>query len=123
MTNEKNSLFAELRCLAEFKVPGRIDSQRTAALLGFAEHDIPVLVAARLLKPLGKPSQNGVKWYSTEIIVELSHDHEWLDKATASVQKHWRDENAKKPKKCSVNCSVRVVKSGEEVPVQYKQVA
>lgn len=85
-----------MHVLAEHKVPGRIDSQRTSALLGFAEHDIPVLVAARLLKPLGKPSQNGVKWYSTEYIVELSRDREWLDKATASVQRYWKDKRARR---------------------------
>jgi hypothetical protein len=86
----------EVRRLAESKVPGRIDSRRTSALLGFAEHDIPVLVSARLLKPLGKPAQNGVKWYSTEYIVKLSRDGEWLDKATATVQRYWKQKRSRR---------------------------
>jgi hypothetical protein len=115
--NHKLSL-DEVRCLAEHKVPGRIDSQRAAALLGFAEHDIPFLVAARLLKPLGKPAQNGTKWFATEQIVELSRNSQFLDKATATIQKHWQSENSKKPKKCSVNCSVPAVKSVETVATE-----
>jgi hypothetical protein len=54
------------------------------------------LVSARLLKPLGKPAQNCVKWYSTEYVVALSRDGGWLDKATATVQGHWKVKRSRR---------------------------
>jgi hypothetical protein len=35
-------------------LPARIDVAATAKLLGFAEHDIPILMAAGKLTPLGE---------------------------------------------------------------------
>ena len=35
--------------------PARRDVNGAAAMLGFMPHDIPILVKARLLKPLGHP--------------------------------------------------------------------
>jgi hypothetical protein len=40
--------------------PARLDARETAWYLGFAAHDIPVLVSAGLLKPLGHPPANAV---------------------------------------------------------------
>lgn len=40
------------------RLPGRLNTAETALLLGVQEHDIPVLVAARLIFPLGKPAPN-----------------------------------------------------------------
>jgi hypothetical protein len=65
-------------------------------LLGFAEHDIPVLIKARLLKPLGSPAQNGIKWFSTAELEALAQDRAWLDRATKAVQSHWRVRNREK---------------------------
>jgi hypothetical protein len=39
---------------------------------GRQPHDVPLLVAARLLKPLGNPAPNGVKYYAAVEIVELT---------------------------------------------------
>lgn len=79
------------------RLPARVDVEQAALLLGFAVHDIPVLIRARLLKPLGSPAQNGVKWFSTIEIETLAHDRGWLDKATKAVQAHWRSKNREKP--------------------------
>jgi hypothetical protein len=42
-------------------LPARLDAKLTALVLGFQEHDIPVLIAAKMLKPLGKPVPNATK--------------------------------------------------------------
>ena len=40
------------------RLPARLSTGETAVLLGFQEHDIAPLVAAKLLAPLGKPATN-----------------------------------------------------------------
>ena len=37
------------------RLPGRLNATETAVLLGFQEHDIPALIAGKLLTPLGRP--------------------------------------------------------------------
>ena len=46
------------------RLPGRLTVPQTAALLGFAEHDIPILVRKGLLKSLGNPVPNAVKYFA-----------------------------------------------------------
>jgi hypothetical protein len=65
--------------------PGKFSVDQTAALLGFASHDTPVLVRAKLLKPLGKPRLNSCKWFASTEIEELRVSHKWLDMATKAV--------------------------------------
>jgi hypothetical protein len=55
-----------------------------------AEHDIPVLVTGRLLKPLGNPAQNATKWFSAVEVLQLAADREWLDRATKRIGEHWK---------------------------------
>ena len=40
-------------------------------------HDIPALIAAKLLKPLGNPPQNGTKFFATADVLEASKDSHW----------------------------------------------
>ena len=49
----------DTRCLAEF--PACMTANHVAQVLGLASHNIPVLVQAGLLRPLGHPQPNGVK--------------------------------------------------------------
>lgn len=58
--------------------PARLDVQETAWYLGFAAHDVPVLVAAGLLKPLGHPPPNGVKYFAVVTLAQLRDDPQWL---------------------------------------------
>src|SRR5208283_3845328 len=44
--------------------PARLDSTQTARVLGFQDHDIPVLVSNDLLEPLGKPAANVRKYFA-----------------------------------------------------------
>src|SRR5262249_26485170 len=76
-----------LTCL---RLPARLDVQQTATLLGLQEHDIPLLVRARLLKPLGKPASNSIKYFSSATVQNHANDCSWLDKATLTISQHWR---------------------------------
>ena len=73
--------------------PFRLTPEQTAWLLNCMEHDIPVLVAARLLKPLGDPAPNGSKYFATAEVLELAQNPSWLSRMTKTVQSHWRRKN------------------------------
>src|SRR5208283_3555789 len=47
------------------QLPARLTAEETAWLLNCQVHDIPALVAAKLIKPLGNPPQNGTKYFAT----------------------------------------------------------
>jgi hypothetical protein len=83
------------RFLALFgKAPARLNSEQVAWALNCQPHDVPVLVAARLLKPLGNPPINGVKFFASSDILELSNDRMWLAKMTNVITQHWQKKNA-----------------------------
>jgi hypothetical protein len=46
------------------RLPGRLNTTEAAVLLGFQEHDIPVLIAGKLLTPLGRPAPNAPKYFA-----------------------------------------------------------
>ncbi len=77
---------------------GRIDAAETARILGFQEHDIPVLVSCRLLKPLGNPVPNAKKYFSAGSILELAYNDAWLNRATQAVYDYWTEKNANRTK-------------------------
>jgi len=81
------------------RLPARLDAGQAARYLGFAEHDIPVLVASKLLRVLGSPVQNSRKYFSSFELTELAKDRTWLDKATKAVAQHWRDKNEDRSEK------------------------
>ena len=78
------------------RLPARLDMEQAALLLGFGVHDIPVLIKARLLKPLGSPAPNGMKWFSAAELEDFAKDRAWLDRATKAVQAHWKGRNRQK---------------------------
>ena len=71
----------------------RLTSSQAAKLLGFAEHDIPVLVAMSLLKPLGNPMPNAPKHFALVEIISYAADRDCLNRATKSLSKHWQKKN------------------------------
>lgn len=79
--------------LSLLRLPGRLDVEQVATLLGFAVHDIPVLVRKGALHPLGKPRHNAQKWFAAVEIESYSHDKNWLSKATLIISKHWAVNN------------------------------
>jgi hypothetical protein len=48
-----------------------------AKLLGFAEHDVPILMAAKRLIPLGYPAPNAPKWFAAVEILRLATNPDW----------------------------------------------
>jgi hypothetical protein len=76
----------------------RIPSEEVARLIGFARHDIPILTRAGLLKPLGHPPPNGVKYYSRRLVLELGDNDTWLGKATDAVVRYWARKNGRRRK-------------------------
>jgi hypothetical protein len=78
------------------QLPARLTVEQAAWVLNCQPHDIPILVSSRLLKPLGNPPPNGVKFFATVELCELSRDRAWLAKATTAVNHHWRDQNLRK---------------------------
>ena len=78
------------------KLPARLTVDQVAWVLNCQAHDVPTLVAARLLKPLGNPPPNGIKFFATVEITELSQDRTWLAKATNAVNLHWHNQNLRK---------------------------
>jgi cytochrome b len=76
--------------------PARLSAEQTAWVLNGQAHDIPVLVAARLLRPLGNPPANGIKYFATSEVLELAKDSAWLAKITNTVCTHWQKKNAAK---------------------------
>jgi hypothetical protein len=69
--------------LSVFQIlPARMFAEEAAWYLGFAPHDIPILVGAGLLKPLGRPASNGTKYFATATLQELRADVKWLSTHT-----------------------------------------
>ena len=78
------------------RLPAMLNMAQTAALIGLAEHDIPVLVSVRLLEPLGNPPPNAVKHFATVQVMELAGEIAQLGKIRNAVYEHWRRKNARK---------------------------
>ena len=78
------------------QLPARLTAEQTAWVLNCQLHDVPVLVAAKLLKPLGNPPQNGIKYFAAKEVLELSKDEKWLHRVTVTIYQHWHKQNARK---------------------------
>jgi hypothetical protein len=76
--------------------PARVVAEEAAWLLGFAPHDIPVLVSAGLLKPLEHPPASGTKYFATATILKLRDDVQWLSRASDAIVRHWQKKNERK---------------------------
>jgi hypothetical protein len=83
--------FVKLLCLR--RLPARLNSEQAAPILGFAAHDVPVLVKASLLKPLGNPQANSTKWFAATEIEKCAADPAWLHRATKKISDFWAAQN------------------------------
>lgn len=77
-------------------LPGRLNAFETGQILGFEEHDIPTLVKAKVLRPLGNPSRNAHKFFALKSVLSYRDDDRWLSKATELVSIKWQDKNRRK---------------------------
>lgn len=82
--------------LNSLRALGRVDVEAAAKLSGFHSHDIPVLIRAGLLKPLGSPAPNAPKYFARCEIEQKASDVKWLDRATRVVSEHWRRKNQRR---------------------------
>jgi hypothetical protein len=78
------------------QLPARLTAEQAGWVLNCQPHDIPALVNARLLKPLGNPSPNSTKYFSTADVLEMTKDRGWLVKVTNTICQHWQHQNARK---------------------------
>jgi hypothetical protein len=89
--NPESCDFLNLKC-----TPARLSAEQTAWFLGFSPHEIPILVAKGLLKPLGRPPLNGTKYFAAVTLQELRSDVKWLARASDAIVEYWRFKNARK---------------------------
>jgi hypothetical protein len=92
--NDQQNQF--LRLLGQ--LPARLKVEEVAWVLNCQPHDVPTLVAARLLKPLGNPPANSTKFFATLELLEQIKDRTWLAKVTNTLNQHWQTKNAVKKK-------------------------
>jgi hypothetical protein len=78
------------------QLPARLTAEQAAWVLNCQAHDVPVLVAGKLLKPLGNPPANGIKFFSTAEVLEAAKDRNWLGRVSATVYQHWQRKNLQK---------------------------
>jgi hypothetical protein len=78
-----------------------VDAEAAARFLGWPPHFMPFLARAGHLKPLGKPAQNGRKWYAMVELERLNRDPARLDKAIRIVDRPVREANGKQKGKSS----------------------
>jgi hypothetical protein len=78
------------------QLPVRVNAEQAGWMLNCQPHDVPALIHARLLKPLGNPAANGAKYFATADILEAAKDRAWLVKMTSAINTHWQKQNARK---------------------------
>jgi hypothetical protein len=78
------------------RLPARLRVEDAALLLGFSVHEIPILVAHGLMKPLGHPPVTGVKYFSVATLEELRKDEKWLAKASDCIVEYWQNVNERR---------------------------
>ena len=74
--------------------PARLTVEQVAWILNCQAHDVPVLVSTKLLKPIGNPPENGVKYFNTAEVLEVSRNPTWLARMTNAIHQHWHRKNA-----------------------------
>jgi hypothetical protein len=80
------------------QLPARLTAEQVAWVINCQPHDVPILVAARLLKPLGNPPPHSVKYFAASELLEQVEDRAWLAKVTNALNQHWQNKNAAKRK-------------------------
>jgi hypothetical protein len=90
------------------RLPARLTAEQVAWVINCQPHDIPILVAARLLKPLGNATPNSVKYFAAGELLELIQDRTWLSKVTNTVTEHWQVKNQRKKSRAVIEIGATV---------------
>lgn len=72
-------------CLYARRLPGRVNAEEAARLVGCKQHDIAALIRLKLLKPLGGPRRNTVKYFATVRLLAACADEVWLGRMTVAL--------------------------------------
>jgi hypothetical protein len=80
------------------RLPARLTAEQASWVINCQASDVPILVAARLLKPLGNPPPHSVKYFAAPELLEQVQDRTWLAKVTNALNQHWQNKNAAKRK-------------------------
>jgi len=83
-----------LRLLGQ--LPARLTAEQAAWVVNCQPHDIPVLMAAGLLRPLANPAANRTKYFATVDLLERVKDRNWLARVTGAIGEYWQGKNARK---------------------------
>jgi hypothetical protein len=105
--NMSDEVIHPMTVWAAKNLPTRLDVVATAKLLGFAEHDIQILMCLGKLKPLGDPAPNAPEWFAAIEIVRLAGDVDWLHKATREISKYWRQKR-ERSRNSSSKCNTTI---------------
>lgn len=73
------------RFLLRAHPPARLKASEAAELLGFHEDDMTVLVRHDLIRPLGEPAHNAVKYFALADVEALGRCQESLSVATKAI--------------------------------------
>jgi len=74
------------------RLPARLTAEQAAALIGCCPHDIPILTRANLIKPLGTPAPNAVKYFSSTELEKKLADDKWTARVTNALYRYWQDQ-------------------------------
>ena len=77
-------------------LPASAPSEQAAGYPGISPHEIPVIVAKGLLKPLGHPAPNAPKFFLTATLEDLRRDEKWFGKMRDTIGEYWRYKKGKK---------------------------
>ena len=87
--NQDHREFMNLR-----RLPGSIDAEQTALLLGIPSTSITILINKGFLKPLGKNvAANAPKRFSCAAIIVLVQNPEEMHRMQHHISSHWRERN------------------------------
>src|ERR1035438_6982754 len=85
------------------QLPARLTAEQAAWVVNCQPHDVPTLIAARLLKPLGNPLPSSVKYFAASELLEQAKDRTWLAKVTNALNQHWQKKNAGKKNRLTLS--------------------
>lgn len=61
-------------------------------LIGCCPHDIPILTRAGLIKTLGSPAPNSVKYFSSSELENKIADGNWSARVTNALYRYWQEK-------------------------------
>jgi|SRR5438876_12417063 len=78
------------------RLPARLSIEEASEVLGFGTHEISILVRKKMIPVLGRPlAPNSRRWFASKVVLQLANDEDWLDKATRTVSRYWKERGAR----------------------------